>query len=152
MRLIVRNYCNRRKILLACGPGTALAQAVLINRAERLKAAFSAATKSKSTVSARDLIAELSKRMAEMATRSPSVASNLGDFTVPLKFTLKAHIAKERCGCQGKCDTNRCDCRKHGRLCTSRCHHKPSCMKDGKVTCVCSPAVHSSCTRTCSSN
>ncbi len=152
MRLIVRNCFNRRKILRTCGPGTAFAQAVLVSRAERLKAAFSDATKSKSTVNARELVSTLSKHMAEMAQRSPSVASHLGDFTIPLNFTLKAHIAKERCGCRGTCDTNRCDCRKSGRLCTSMCHHKPSCIKHGQVTCACTPVVHTSCTRMCSSN
>jgi hypothetical protein len=32
-----------------------------------------------------------------------------------------------KCSCQSNCSSNRCKCKKNGKLCNSRCHNSGSC-------------------------
>ena len=32
-----------------------------------------------------------------------------------------------KCSCKSKCSSNRCKCKKNGKLCNSRCHNSGSC-------------------------
>jgi hypothetical protein len=32
-----------------------------------------------------------------------------------------------KCSCKSKCSSNRCKCKKNGKLCNSRCHNSESC-------------------------
>lgn len=50
--------------------------------------------------------------------------------TVATKSSILGGQGFRKCHCAGKCDTNRCACRKAGELCKSQCHGgRPCCNK-----------------------